>query len=48
MATKWLMREKFYFGSPELTKTALILVNSIQPETLNEFNKLSDAIHYLI
>lgn len=48
MATKWLMREKFYFGSPELTKAALILVNSIKPETLNEFNQLSDAIHYLI
>jgi len=48
MAMKWLMREKFYFGSPELTKAALVMVSTIQPEDLQQLNQLSQQIKNLI
>ncbi len=48
IATKWLMREKFYFGSPELTRAAMIMASTISEDNLKEFNKLSEQIKNLI
>jgi len=48
MAMKWLMREKFYFGSAELTKAALVMANTIDEKDLKELNQLSEQITNLI
>ncbi len=48
MAMKWLMREKFYFGSPKLTQAAFVMVNTIKDEDLQELNQLSEQITNLI
>lgn len=48
LATKWLMREKFYFNSPELTKAAMLMASTISESDLKEFNELSNQIKNLI
>jgi hypothetical protein len=48
MAMKWLMREKFYFGSRPLANAAMILASTIPTEDLTELNKLSQQIFNLI
>jgi hypothetical protein len=48
IAMKWLMREKFYFQSPPLTKAALVLVNTIDAADLLQLNQLSEQIFNLI
>ncbi|MDR2191187.1 MAG: DUF3160 domain-containing protein [Candidatus Peribacteria bacterium] len=48
MAMKWLMREKFYFQSPTLTKAALILGSTIDEQDLQKLNQLSQQISQLI
>ncbi|MDR0282487.1 MAG: DUF3160 domain-containing protein [Candidatus Peribacteria bacterium] len=48
MAMKWLMREKFYFGSSKLTQAAFVMVNTIKDEDLQELNQLSEQIKNLI
>ncbi|MDR0860827.1 MAG: DUF3160 domain-containing protein [Candidatus Peribacteria bacterium] len=47
-AMKWLMREKFYFDDPTLTKVAMIMVATIDPADLNALNQLSEQIKNLI
>ena len=48
MAMKWLMREKFYFGSANLTKAALVMTTTIDQADLTELNQLSEQIKNLI
>jgi hypothetical protein len=48
MAMKWLMREKFYFGSLKLTQAAMILASTIPAEEVTELDKLSQQIFNLI
>jgi hypothetical protein len=48
MATKWLMREKFYFNSTRLTQAAMVMVSTISEKDLQEFNQLSQQIKNLV
>jgi hypothetical protein len=48
IATKWLMREKFYFTSPELTKIILVMGATIQEKDLINFENLFKQIKNLI
>ena len=48
IAMKWLMREKFYFQSPNLVKSALVMVNSISEADKTNLDELSLAIKNLI
>lgn len=48
IATKWLMREKFYFNSPELTRAAMVMASTISDKQLKEFTKLAKQIKQLI
>lgn len=48
IATKRLMREKFYFNSPELTRAAMLMASTITDNDLKEFNNYSEQIKFLI
>ena len=48
MAMKRLMREKFYFGSTQLTKAALVMTTTINATDVTELNQLSEQIKNLI
>ena len=42
------MREKFYFDSPELTRVAMLMANTISDADLKDFTTLSEQIGNLI
>ncbi len=48
MWMKWLMREKFYFKSSNLSKAALILANNLDEKELTELRKIQDFVTKLI
>lgn len=48
MASKWLMREKFYFWDPKLAETALYMIQNLPADELKPIQSLQESIGALI
>ena len=48
MATKWLMREKFYYWDENLVKAALVMASQLDDTELTKMRQLSDMIENLV